>query len=91
MAENCTAHFTEPENDAIVGVVLFGAVLSMLGSGFIVASYLVFPRLRTFPYRLIMWLSVADFFSSFSYLVGTPRQLRQLDYPRRPIRGRRAL
>ena len=72
---NCTAHFTPGQNDAIVGVIMFGATLSMLGSGFIIASYVCFPRLRTFPYRLIMWLSVADFVSSFSYLLGISKDL----------------
>jgi len=43
------------------------SVLSLLGSLFIVISYLTFPKLRKANGALIFWLSFCDFFSSLAY------------------------
>ena len=61
--------FTQDEQIALQTVVILGAVLSMLGSSFIMFSYFWFPDLQTFPYKLIMFLSLADFFASSEYLL----------------------
>lgn len=41
----------------------------MFGSGLIVLTALLFKRLRTHPYSLVMWLSICDFFFSLKYVV----------------------
>lgn len=48
-----------------------GASTSILGSSFIIFSYFYFPQLRTLAYKLIVYLSVTDLFSSFAYVLGT--------------------
>lgn len=44
------------------------AGLSMMGSGLIILTALLFKRLRTHPYSLVMWLSICDFFFSLKYV-----------------------
>ena len=61
--------FGTGEQLALQGVVITGAVLSMMGSFFIIFSFFAFPDLQTFPYKLIMFLSLADFFSSSTYIL----------------------
>eukprot|EP00937_MAST-01D_sp_MAST-1D-sp2_P001810 g1810.t1 len=53
--------------------VIFSATLSLLGSSFIIVSWSWFPHLRTPAFRLIMWLSVADWLHSLCYLVDGAR------------------
>ena len=65
-----TLDFTEGQKTALRTVVGLGAILSIFGSAFIVFSYWFFPRLRTFPYKIIVFLSVADVFASLSYFIG---------------------
>lgn len=45
------------------------AGLSMMGSGIIILTALLFKPLRTHPYSLVMWLSICDFFFSLKYVV----------------------
>ena len=61
--------FETGERLALQVVVVIGAVLSMCGSFFIIVSFFSFPDLQTFPYKLIMFLSLADFFSSSTYIL----------------------
>lgn len=72
LAENtiCTSPFSATETMAIRAVTLTGASLSVLGAVFIIFSYVWFPRLRTFPYKLIVYLSIADLLSSVAYYIG---------------------
>ena len=61
--------FEEGQRHALQVVVVIGACFSMLGSSFIIVSFFAFPDLQTFPYKLIMFLSLADFFSSSTYIM----------------------
>jgi hypothetical protein len=67
---NCASHFDEGQTTAIRVFTLLSASLSVLGALFIIASYSLFPRLRTFPFKLIVFLSVADLFAASSYIIG---------------------
>ena len=40
-------------------VALISSTLSFIGSLFIVVSWMLFARLRTFPFRLVLYLSIA--------------------------------
>ena len=62
--------FTAAESAALKGIIIVTSVLSLAGSAFIIFSYYYFVNLRSFPYKLIMFLSVADFFSSLTYIIG---------------------
>jgi hypothetical protein len=61
--------FETGERLSLQVVVVVGAILSMCGSLFIIVSFFAFPDLQTFPYKLIMFLSLADFFSSSTYIL----------------------
>eukprot|EP00753_Platysulcus_tardus_P005965 PLAT13825.1.p1 GENE.PLAT13825.1~~PLAT13825.1.p1 ORF type:complete len:319 (+),score=61.94 PLAT13825.1:46-957(+) len=51
-------------------ITLVTASLSICGSLFIIFTFFKFPSLQTVPFRLIMLLSVADFGSSITYIIG---------------------
>ena len=60
---------------AIMGTVYFfltGAmsVLSLFGCILIIATYWIYPDLRTSGRQLLVWLSVADFLTAFGNLLG---------------------
>ena len=71
--------FSVGEAGAIKVVTLISATLSVLGSAFIIFSYLFFEDLQTFQMRLIAFLSVADLFGSLSYLFGAGHAPNQCD------------
>jgi hypothetical protein len=52
--EDCASPFGQTETTALRVVTLLGASLSTIGALFIILSYYWFPRLQTFPYRLVM-------------------------------------
>lgn len=51
-------------------IVLFSCALSFLGSSLIIITYIVWSDLRTTPRKLLVWLSVSDWFSAVSYAYG---------------------
>jgi len=67
---NCASHFDETQTTAVRVLTLLSASLSLFGASFIIASYVFFARLRTFPFKLIVFLSVADWFAASSYVLG---------------------
>jgi hypothetical protein len=56
--------FDDAAEETLKTVSIVAASFSFVGSTFILFSWLVFPRLRTFPFRLVMYLSIADIGSS---------------------------
>ena len=46
-----------------------GASLSLIGSSFILMTYLLFKKLRTGPNNLVFNIALSDFFSSVSFLL----------------------
>jgi len=69
-SEVCESQFTESQTRTLRAVTLTGAALSILGCLFIIVSYVLLIKLRTFPYRLVILLSVANLGSSLAYFVG---------------------
>lgn len=59
--------FTELQFDTLRDVTLACSALSVVGTAFIVITYAVFPDIQTFPFKLIVYLSAANFFSSVAY------------------------
>lgn len=51
-------------------IVLSSCALSFLGSSLIVLTYIIWSDLRTTPRKLLVWLSVSDWFSAVSYAYG---------------------
>jgi len=71
----CTALYSHSESVAIQTVYGLGAPFSIIGSGFILLSAIMFPKLRKTTAIPIFALSFADFFKSILYLsdaIGNP-------------------
>jgi hypothetical protein len=67
---NCYAmDYSEVEASALGWCFLLLSPLSVLGSLFIIASYVQFDALQNPMFKVIAWLSVADFFKSWCYVV----------------------
>lgn len=66
----CSSSFSEAETHTLRVATLTGAGLSIAGTLFIIVSYVMLAPIRTFPYRLVMLLSVANLGSSVAYFVG---------------------
>lgn len=58
------------EKNIVNSVVLTSSLFSLLGSIFIIRTYLMFVDLRIFPFRIMVFLSIADMMSSISYIIG---------------------
>ncbi len=61
---------TEGQSTGIKFVIFCTATMSMVGSSFIIFSYYYFVSMRTFPLKLIVMLSISDFFSSVQFYIG---------------------
>eukprot|EP01006_Ploeotia_vitrea_P040811 TRINITY_DN66462_c7_g1_i1.p1 TRINITY_DN66462_c7_g1~~TRINITY_DN66462_c7_g1_i1.p1 ORF type:complete len:285 (-),score=121.11 TRINITY_DN66462_c7_g1_i1:715-1569(-) len=70
--------FSDAQNEVLQALIICGSCLSIVGTLFITLSYVVFPSLRSFPYKIIVFLGLADFFNALSYLIGLNSELCQL-------------
>ncbi|KAF6843529.1 G-protein coupled receptor 1 [Colletotrichum musicola] len=52
-------------------VILIVAIMSVLGAGWIMLSYAVFPNLRSFRHRLILGLAISDFLMALNFISST--------------------
>ncbi|PYI02810.1 hypothetical protein BO78DRAFT_214403 [Aspergillus sclerotiicarbonarius CBS 121057] len=52
-------------------VILVVSAASMLGSGWIILSFLVVPTLRTFRHQLILGLGISEFLAAFNVVIST--------------------
>lgn len=64
-------YFSNQERYVLWALTVVGSSLSLLGTSLITLSYIAFPSLRTFPYKLIVLLSISDFGGAISYLIPT--------------------
>uniref|UniRef100_A0A3B4A4S3 Uncharacterized protein n=1 Tax=Periophthalmus magnuspinnatus TaxID=409849 RepID=A0A3B4A4S3_9GOBI len=64
MANHTEVYFSEQV------IVLSSCALSFLGSSLIIITYIIWSDLRTTPRKLLVWLSVSDWFSAVSYAYG---------------------
>lgn len=62
-------YLTQQEEDTIKLLVTISGSLSFVSSLFIIISYLAFKETRHFHLRLILYLSLCDFGSSFMVLI----------------------
>ncbi|EXF84333.1 hypothetical protein CFIO01_08817 [Colletotrichum fioriniae PJ7] len=64
-------------------VILVVSILSLCGAAFIMASYWIFPNLRSFRHRLIIGLAISDFLMAFNFICSTTMNLsgRLIDDP----------
>mmetsp|Transcript_14604 Transcript_14604/g.17003 ORF Transcript_14604/g.17003 Transcript_14604/m.17003 type:complete len:309 (-) Transcript_14604:895-1821(-) len=63
----CSGPFSQSQTFTIKIFTFLFASLSVVGSFMIIFSYWYFHMLRTFPYKLIVFLSIANLFSSIGY------------------------
>ena len=61
--------FDMGDRKIIKTVALISSTLSFIGSLFIVVSWMLFARLRTFPFRLVLYLSIADIGNSLATIL----------------------
>ena len=61
--------FDDDEKRTLWIVICVGASVSLLGSLFIMTMYAIFPTLRGYSFRLIFYLSLADFFTSIMFII----------------------
>ncbi|KZL82163.1 g-protein coupled receptor 1 [Colletotrichum incanum] len=63
---------TIPSEVHLQSIVILGvAVTSLVGAGWIVASYVIFPNLRSFRHRLIIGLAISDALMALNFLCST--------------------
>jgi len=71
--DNCDFTWSGSKRTALHVIPMFGAVCSLIGSSFIIFSYLYFPRLRkVLTLQLIALMSSADFVASFARFLINP-------------------
>lgn len=61
----CIDEYTHEDNQILGGVNLASALLSLMGSSFVVVHYLMFSR-RLVVSQIIFWLAIADLMASFA-------------------------
>jgi hypothetical protein len=60
--------FREENHSEMMILTYVLAGLSLLGSVFVIGMYLIFPDLKTFAYRLVIYISMMDIMVSFCYI-----------------------
>mmetsp|Transcript_21156 Transcript_21156/g.60180 ORF Transcript_21156/g.60180 Transcript_21156/m.60180 type:complete len:329 (-) Transcript_21156:31-1017(-) len=70
--EMCMSPYSPSETFVLRLVTITGAALSACGCLFIMVSYCAFHATRTFPYKLVLMLSIANLGSSMAYFIGLP-------------------
>jgi len=66
-----TQDFSESDNQLISNVATGFAGVSVVGSLFIIISYLKFPGLRSFAFELILMVSISDLLRASSYVLSS--------------------
>ena len=61
--------FTDDQRVIIDSVIVVVSSLSLLGSLFVIASYLTFARFHTFRVQLLTFISVADCVAAVAWLL----------------------
>lgn len=61
--------FSILEDDVIVYIGAGISGFSLLGSSFVIISYIKFPRLRSFAFQLILMVAISDFIRAVSYIL----------------------
>jgi len=64
-----SSYFSNSEEELIAQLGAGIAGVSVLGSLFIVASYVKFPKLRSFAFELILMVAISDAFGAFAYIL----------------------
>lgn len=65
------SQFNVTESDIIHWTQITASTISLCGSLFIMSTYFRFPNLRSFAFKLILWMSVADAIHCISNLLPT--------------------
>lgn len=67
-----------PLNQTLVSLT---CIFSMLGSLFIVVSFIAWRDIRSISRRILIWISVCDFFIALGNMCGTFFKPQNIDYP----------
>jgi hypothetical protein len=60
------------QQDTLTLISAIVSTFSVVGSALIILSYVLFPNLRKFSYKLVLWLSFSDFFNQSMSYFGNP-------------------
>ena len=71
LLESVTQVEEETSTEVVELLYFFSSILSLLGSGTIILSYFMVKELRRFPFGLVFFLSVCDFFFSIKFFVSS--------------------
>jgi len=63
------SHFSSFQSELVTQLCVGFAGISLAGSLFIIVSYISFPRLRSFAFKLVLMVSISDFLRSCSYIL----------------------
>ena len=66
------AELSASQQDTLTVLSAVFSTFSVLGSSLIIASYVLFPNLRKFSFKLVLWLSVSDLFNQAQSYFGSP-------------------
>ncbi len=66
------AELSEDEQHTLTVLSQVFSTFSVCGSALIIASYLLFPNLRKFSYKLVLWLSLTDLLNQAMSYFGNP-------------------
>lgn len=64
-----SSYFSNDEEELIAQLGAGIASASILGSLFIIVSYVKFPKLRSFAFELILMVAISDFFGACAYIL----------------------
>jgi hypothetical protein len=67
------AVFTDTEIDTLLVFSTGLSIISFIGLSFIILSYYLFPNLRKFSFKLVLFMSISDVGVCITYLMGNPR------------------
>jgi len=62
-------YFTSFQGELLTSLCIVFAGISLVGSLFIIVSYVTFPRLRSFAFELVLMVSLADVINSCAYII----------------------
>ncbi len=62
--------FSSQQRGILTAITLGAAFISLIAILIIFISYLAFSALRTYPFRLVLFLLLANFWSTVAYLLG---------------------
>lgn len=75
MNDTIVNEFNLSQQEIILSIISVTSVFSLVGSLFIILTYLIFRETRTFGTSLIFFLSISDFMTSISWFPWSTKEI----------------